>query len=99
MILFVHLIAVCWLLLTVKRQGFIAIMLFCVLQNVSVMYSVKVYPSSGAVEGGTRVTLTGSNLGYSANHTTVKIAGVTCTPVPEEYVVSTRYDHSGFKAY
>ena len=42
------------------------------------------------VEGGTAVTLTGSNLGYAANHTTVIIAGVICTPVRREYIISTR---------
>jgi len=42
------------------------------------------------IEGGTPVTLTGSNLGYAANHTQVIIAGVVCTPVHREYVVSTR---------
>jgi len=51
---------------------------------------VKVYPSSGAVEGGTPVTLIGSNLGYAANQTSVIIAGVNCIPVHEEYVVSAR---------
>jgi len=53
---------------------------------------VKVHPGSGVVEGGTPVTLTGSNLGYAANHTKVTIAGAICTPEPEKYVVSTRYD-------
>ena len=60
------------------------------LNNALAVYFVKVYPSSGVVEGGTPVTLIGSNLGYAANHTSVVIAGVNCTPVYEKYVVSTR---------
>ncbi|XP_063064804.1 plexin-B3 isoform X2 [Engraulis encrasicolus] len=52
----------------------------------------KVEPTTGPLEGGTRVTIWGSNLGqrFQDIQHGVKVAGVTCTPLPEEYLISTR---------
>ncbi|XP_023931649.1 hepatocyte growth factor receptor [Lingula anatina] len=52
---------------------------------------VQVSPLSAPVEGHTKVTINGTNLGTSdASIPTVRLAGVACRPVVEEYVVSKR---------
>ena len=50
----------------------------------------QIYPLSGPVEGGTRVTIEGSNLGISVDEIKDKIAigGVLCVPL--EYSVSVK---------
>ncbi|XP_023930655.1 plexin-B-like [Lingula anatina] len=50
-----------------------------------------VTPLSAPVEGHTKVTISGTNLGTSdASIPTVRLAGVVCRPVVEDYVVSKR---------
>uniref|UniRef100_A0AAY4B394 Sema domain-containing protein n=1 Tax=Denticeps clupeoides TaxID=299321 RepID=A0AAY4B394_9TELE len=47
---------------------------------------------TGPLEGGIRVTVWGSNLGqrFEDVRTGVSVAGVSCLPLPEEYIISTR---------
>ncbi|KAG7478390.1 hypothetical protein MATL_G00080030 [Megalops atlanticus] len=49
-------------------------------------------PLSGLVEGGTNITITGSNLGQKAQdiQDSVTVAGVPCTVIPSRYEISTR---------
>ncbi|XP_061193890.1 plexin-A4-like [Saccostrea echinata] len=50
----------------------------------------RIYPLTGPKEGGTLLTIEGRDLGKSYDDivTNVDIAGVQCTTIPEEYVVS-----------
>lgn len=52
----------------------------------------QVYPLSGPLEGGTLLTITGTNLGRSIDHIhhSIFIADVPCEVIPSEYVVSRR---------
>ncbi|XP_028308317.1 plexin-B1 [Gouania willdenowi] len=52
----------------------------------------QVLPVSGPLEGGVKVTITGSNLGMSYQDVVggVTVAGVQCPPQPEGYQISTR---------
>ncbi|KAM9785477.1 plexin-B3 [Neosynchiropus ocellatus] len=52
----------------------------------------QVLPLSGPLEGGVRVTITGTNMGMKYQDVVggVTVAGVRCTPRPEEYQISTR---------
>uniref|UniRef100_A0AAY4B3E8 Sema domain-containing protein n=1 Tax=Denticeps clupeoides TaxID=299321 RepID=A0AAY4B3E8_9TELE len=56
----------------------------------------KIDPDSGPLEGGIRVTVWGSNLGqrFEDVRTGVSVAGVSCLPLPEEYIISTRLKHA-----
>uniref|UniRef100_A0AAY4B4D2 Sema domain-containing protein n=1 Tax=Denticeps clupeoides TaxID=299321 RepID=A0AAY4B4D2_9TELE len=51
---------------------------------------------TGPLEGGIRVTVWGSNLGqrFEDVRTGVSVAGVSCLPLPEEYIISTRLKHA-----
>ncbi|XP_034440207.1 plexin-B1 isoform X2 [Hippoglossus hippoglossus] len=55
-----------------------------------VLHSIE--PLSGLLEGGTKVTISGSNLGQKAEDIldSVSVAGVTCTVIPSLYEVSSR---------
>ncbi|KAJ7999601.1 hypothetical protein DPEC_G00196100 [Dallia pectoralis] len=55
-----------------------------------VIHSIE--PLSGLVEGGTVVTISGSNLGQKADDilTSVSVAGVSCSVIPHLYEVSSR---------
>ncbi|XP_058873462.1 plexin A3 isoform X2 [Acipenser ruthenus] len=47
----------------------------------------KIRPLTGPKEGGTRVTISGENLGQHVREIThVRVAGVRCNPVPLEYI-------------
>lgn len=50
----------------------------------------EVYPLTGPLEGGTRLTIRGMNLGrnYGQVRHAVKVAGVACEVLPTEYVIS-----------
>uniref|UniRef100_A0A8C6J3P2 Plexin-B1 n=1 Tax=Melopsittacus undulatus TaxID=13146 RepID=A0A8C6J3P2_MELUD len=52
----------------------------------------SVYPLSGPVEGGTRITITGSNLGQKHQDIaeTVTVAGIPCAVDAQEYEISSR---------
>ncbi|XP_068780209.1 plexin-A3 [Struthio camelus] len=50
----------------------------------------QVEPLRGPPAGGTRVTVTGENLGLEASEVGVRVAGVPCTPLPAEYVPAER---------
>ncbi|XP_028265674.1 plexin-D1 [Parambassis ranga] len=49
----------------------------------------KIFPLRGPVEGGTRLTVQGKNLGWRADTVRVFIGDVPCTLLPELYTVST----------
>uniref|UniRef100_A0A7N6A9K9 Plexin-B1 n=1 Tax=Anabas testudineus TaxID=64144 RepID=A0A7N6A9K9_ANATE len=53
----------------------------------------SIEPLSGLLEGGTMVTISGSNLGQKAEDIlhSVSVAGVPCTVIPSLYEVSSRY--------
>uniref|UniRef100_A0A8C3GRE7 Plexin-B1 n=1 Tax=Cairina moschata TaxID=8855 RepID=A0A8C3GRE7_CAIMO len=53
----------------------------------------SVYPLSGPVEGGTRITITGSNLGQKHQDIaeTVTVAGIPCAVDAQEYEISSRH--------
>ncbi|XP_028669224.1 LOW QUALITY PROTEIN: plexin A3 [Erpetoichthys calabaricus] len=47
----------------------------------------KIYPLTGPKEGGTRISISGENLGLQVREIThVRVAGVHCNPVPLEYI-------------
>lgn len=50
----------------------------------------QVTPVAGPPEGGTRVTIHGTNLGLSFADMVgnVEVAGVTCTPVQDGYIIA-----------
>ena len=52
----------------------------------------QVYPLTGLVEGGTRITITGSNLGQKHEDIaeTVTVAGIPCEVDPVAYQISSR---------
>ncbi|KAG9270063.1 plexin-B3 [Astyanax mexicanus] len=52
----------------------------------------KVHPLTGPLEGGILLTIRGSNLGqhYQDIQAGVTVAGVTCRPLPEAYLISTQ---------
>ena len=54
---------------------------------------LQVEPGSGPVEGGTRITISGSNLGQQVLdiQDSVTVAGVPCLVLPSRYEVSSRY--------
>uniref|UniRef100_A0A669NWW3 Plexin-B1 n=1 Tax=Phasianus colchicus TaxID=9054 RepID=A0A669NWW3_PHACC len=54
----------------------------------------SVYPLSGPVEGGTRITITGSNLGQKHQDIaeTVTVAGIPCAVDAQEYEISRIYN-------
>lgn len=54
---------------------------------------LQIEPLSGLLEGGTLVTILGSNLGQKVEDIlhSVEVAGVLCSVVPELYEVSSRY--------
>lgn len=56
---------------------------------------VQVRPLTGPLEGGIVVTVLGSNLGqrYEDIENGVMVAGVTCKPLRNAYLISTRYTH------
>uniref|UniRef100_A0A7N9B1Q3 Plexin-B1 n=1 Tax=Mastacembelus armatus TaxID=205130 RepID=A0A7N9B1Q3_9TELE len=60
-----------------------------------VISSVSIEPLSGLLEGGTLVTISGSNLGQKAEDIlhSVSVAGVACIVIPSLYEVSSRYTH------
>lgn len=53
----------------------------------------QIEPLSGLLDGGTMVTISGSNLGQKAEDIlqSVSVAGVPCTVIPDLYEVSSRY--------
>lgn len=53
----------------------------------------QIEPLSGLLEGGTTVTISGSNLGQKAEDIlhSVSVAGVPCSVIPSLYEVSSRY--------
>lgn len=53
----------------------------------------QIEPLSGLLEGGTMVTISGSNLGQKSEDIlhSVSVAGVPCTVIPSLYEVSSRY--------
>lgn len=53
----------------------------------------QIEPLSGLLEGGTLVTISGSNLGQKAEDIlhSVLVAGIPCTVIPSLYEVSSRY--------
>lgn len=55
--------------------------------------SNQIQPLSSLLEGGTMVTISGSNLGQKAEEilNSVLVAGVPCTVIPSLYEVSSRY--------
>uniref|UniRef100_A0AAR2LBR8 Sema domain-containing protein n=1 Tax=Pygocentrus nattereri TaxID=42514 RepID=A0AAR2LBR8_PYGNA len=51
----------------------------------------KIHPLTGPKEGGTRVTIEGENLGLQVKEIThVRVAGVRCNPVAQEYISAER---------
>ncbi|XP_078520777.1 plexin-A3 [Lissotriton helveticus] len=50
----------------------------------------QIRPLTGPKEGGTRVTITGENLGLRYNEVWVQVAGVQCTSLPSEYISAER---------
>ena len=52
----------------------------------------QIEPLSGLLEGGTQVTIWGSNLGQKAEDVlhTVRVVRVPCTVIPSLYQISTR---------
>lgn len=56
----------------------------------SASHVLQVTPVAGPPEGGTRVTIHGTNLGlaFSDMVGNVKVAGVTCTPVEDGYIIA-----------
>jgi len=51
---------------------------------------LKVVPLTGPLDGGTLVTIEGTNLGRSLDQveSAVTVAGVKCEVIPEKYIVS-----------
>jgi len=51
---------------------------------------LKVIPLTGPHDGGTPLTVQGTNLGRSLEQveSSVTVAGVTCEVIPEKYIVS-----------
>ncbi|KAG8447285.1 hypothetical protein GDO86_014668 [Hymenochirus boettgeri] len=50
----------------------------------------EIYPLTGPREGGTKVTISGSNLGLHFREVWVQVAGVQCTSVPSQYISAER---------
>lgn len=63
------------------------------------MSALQIEPLSGLLEGGTLVTISGSNLGQKPTDVldSVLVAGEPCTVIPELYEVSSRYAASSFR--
>lgn len=63
------------------------------------MSALQIEPLSGLLEGGTLVTISGSNLGQKPTDVldSVLVAGERCTVIPELYEVSSRYAASSFR--
>lgn len=56
------------------------------------MFVLQIEPLSGLVDGGTILTITGSNLGQKAQDIqySVTVAGVPCDVIPHLYEISSR---------
>ena len=52
----------------------------------------QVTPQSSLLEGGTRLTVEGTNLGYRVNQVQVTVIGQPCPLVESDYIVSVRLD-------
>lgn len=52
----------------------------------------QIHPLTGPMEGGMSITVIGSNLGHRFEDVaeTVTVAGLSCVPSPEQYLVSTQ---------
>ncbi|XP_069501478.1 plexin-B3 isoform X1 [Ambystoma mexicanum] len=50
----------------------------------------SIYPQTGVLEGGLRLTITGSDLGQRVEDLEVTVAGLPCTPDQDLYKISTR---------
>ncbi|KAM6151718.1 plexin-A3 isoform 2-T2 [Rhynchocyon petersi] len=50
----------------------------------------QVHPLMGPKEGGTRVTIMGENLGLTSKELGLRVAGVRCNAIPEEYISAER---------
>ncbi|KAM8933351.1 plexin-A3 [Pelodytes ibericus] len=50
----------------------------------------QIQPLTGPREGGTRVTITGANLGLLSREVWVQVAGVQCTSLPAQYISAER---------
>jgi len=60
---------------------------------------MQVYPLIGPIEGGTRLTIIGSNLGRSFDNirSAVTVAGTLCIPLAADYDISKRFDLNNLK--
>ncbi|XP_016099350.1 plexin-B1-like [Sinocyclocheilus grahami] len=60
------------------------------------LHLYQIEPLSGPVEGGTVLTVSGSNLGQRAEDIqhSVTVAGVPCTVIPDRYQVSSSYEYT-----
>jgi len=58
-------------------------------------FFLQIHPSSGTIDGGTRITVSGNNLGFWFNQSLVSIAGTACQVIPDEYIVSKRSVRGG----
>lgn len=65
------------------------------------MYLLQIEPLSSLLEGGTMVTISGSNLGQKTEDIldSVSVAGVACNVIPNLYEVSSRYRPAVFCVY
>lgn len=50
----------------------------------------QIHPLTGPREGGTKVTITGANLGLYFREVWVQVAGVQCLSVPSQYISAER---------
>lgn len=68
-----------------KPSRFLFLTLHCL-----VLCLLQVTPVAGPPEGGTRVTIHGTNLGlaFSDMVGNVEVAGVRCTPVEDGYIIA-----------
>lgn len=71
---------------------FVLLLFFCVCVAFAITFDIRfqIHPLSGPLEGGTLVTIEGSNLGSSEEEIQdkVTIGGIPCIPV--EYSISVR---------
>ncbi len=68
--------------------------------NVSIFLIVQLFPETGPRQGGTRLTITGENLGLQFRDimTGVRLGKVPCVPIEEEYISAERWVQHSFLA-
>ena len=69
-----------------------ALSLICTCSQINVGFVFQIWPLNGPVEGGTRITIEGTNLGYARDQieNAVTVGQGMCSV--KEYEISRRYD-------